>query len=369
MPGEHRLLERFADLRALTRPRHDEADDDAGLAAQPAGAPARLPALARPGGRGAPARLRRACSSGRSAHYGVESLDRTPALEDGLLPDLPRAGARRDRPRRPSWRSSTAGSSWPGTSPGSVGNDFREALDRLVGAMEGRDPVVADLAREVRFRYFDEPLIAETRDRTYAAMDRHLDALADDPERADRDERIAALVACPRPLAPLIVARMHGAGPAQRRVLLEVVTRRFYRVRTLEGFTEERRRRPASCSRPATATTGRGRHLATALRRARRAAGRERRLRRVGGRRCPRATSPSPTSTPGADAALPAEERAEQLRAALARAPLPRVRAPDRGRRRRAGARPRHGGDARRSRSARRRTGRSRTTCSAACTR
>ena len=51
---------------------------------------------------------------------------------------------------------------------GNVGDDFRDVLDRLVIALEGRDPVVADLAREVRFRYFDEPVIGEARASVYA---------------------------------------------------------------------------------------------------------------------------------------------------------------------------------------------------------
>ena len=340
LPGEHRLLERFADLRALTRPGHDETDDDAGLVRSPQ---EHLHAYLRsldPEAEGLPpgfvALLERALG-----HYGVESLDRTPALEAAcyriFLAQERAATARAAVLAILDRRLELAGDL-----AGRVGNDFRQALDRLVGAMEGRDPVVADLAREVRFRYFDEPLIAETRDRTYAAMDRHLEALADDPERADRDQRIGALVGCTRPLAPLIVARMHAAGPAQRRVLLEVVTRRFYRVRTLEGFTEERRDGQVLL-------TARYRHdgprrqLATAF---------------VELAELPAASAAFAAwadEVPEgdvavadfyawADAALPAEERAEQLRAALSLIAPAAVRAPDRGRRRRAGARPRHGG-------------------------
>ena len=320
LPGEHRLLERFADLRALTRPGHDETDDDAGLARSPQ---EHLHAYLRsldPEAEGLPpgfvALLERALG-----HYGVESLDRTPALEAAcyriFLAQERAATARAAVLAILDRRLELAGDL-----AGRVGNDFRQALDRLVGAMEGRDPVVADLARDVRFRYFDEPLIAETRDRTYAAMDRHLEALADDPERADRDQRIAALVGCTRPLAPLIVARMHAAGPAQRRVLLEVVTRRFYRVRTLEGFTEERRDGQVLL-------TARYRHdgprrqLATAF---------------VELAQLPAASAAFAAwadEVPEgdvavadfyawADAALPGEERAEQLRAALSLTPLPR---------------------------------------------
>ena len=57
----------------------------------------------------------------------------------------------------------------------------RALLDRLIDTSEGRDQVLADLAREVRFRYFDEPLIEAARQETYAEMERHLDALVADP--------------------------------------------------------------------------------------------------------------------------------------------------------------------------------------------
>ena len=63
--------------------------------------------------------------------------------------------------------------------------EFRDVLDRLAIALEGRDPVVADLAREVRFRYFDEPVIAEARERVYAEIERQIAALTSEPARSD----------------------------------------------------------------------------------------------------------------------------------------------------------------------------------------
>ena len=71
-------------------------------------------------------------------------------------------------------------------------------------------------------------------------MDAHLDALATDPHRADRDARIGALIACPRVLAPILTACMTDAGPKLREVLLEAMTGRFYRVRPLEPFRHRR---------------------------------------------------------------------------------------------------------------------------------
>ena len=145
----------------LSRRDRDETDPDAPLLAQPAGVPARLPALARRRSRGAARRasstqLRRAL-----AHYGVDEPRAHARARGRLLPDVPLRAARRGgahgdrRDPRPPPRAGRA------SSRGHVGDDFREA-PRPPGASRSRaaTPCVADLAREVRFRYFDEPLIA-----------------------------------------------------------------------------------------------------------------------------------------------------------------------------------------------------------------
>ena len=218
LPGEHRLLERFADLRALTRPRHDETDDDAELVRSPQehlhaylrsldpeaeGLPPGFVALARAGAR--------AITASRASTARRRS--RRPATGSSSRRSAP------PRPGRPCWRSSIAGSSWPGTSPGGSATTSARRSTGWSRATEGRDPVVADLAREVRFRYFDEPLIAATRDRIYAAMDRHLEALADDPERADRDaaaRRARRLPAPARPAARRAACGRRRPGAAAR---------------------------------------------------------------------------------------------------------------------------------------------------------
>ena len=236
IPGEHRLLEIYADLGVLTQPRREEEDPAEALLRSPQ---EHLNAYLRSldaEAEGLPERfverLRRAL-----AHYGISSLDRTPELEAAchrLYLSQQRAGAARAAvlailDRRLEQADELAGH---------VGEDFRDALVRLAAATESRDQVIADLARETRFRYFDEPLILAARDEAYAAMEEHVAALAEDPQRADRDERIATLVACPRPLAPLLSGRMREASPALQRALLETMTRRYYRMRALGEFAE-----------------------------------------------------------------------------------------------------------------------------------
>ncbi|MGZ4182639.1 MAG: carboxyl transferase domain-containing protein [Solirubrobacteraceae bacterium] len=234
IPGEHRLLGMFADLRAVSRPE--------GVDQEPESEPLRSPqeqlnAWLRSldaEAEGLPVRFRAALRRALS-HYGIDSLERTPALEEAchrLFLAQQRAEIARtaivailDRRREDADRL-----------VGNVGDDFRDVLDRLVIALEGRDPVVADLAREVRFRYFDEPVIGEARASVYAYVERHIEALTSEPERPDGRELIREIVECPRPLAPRLTAAMRSASPAARRLLVEAMARRYYRTRSLGEF-------------------------------------------------------------------------------------------------------------------------------------
>ena len=170
------------------------------------------------------------------AHYGIASLERTPALGGGVLPPVPLPAARRDRahgdrgdPRPPARGCRRARRSRRRGVP----RGPRPARDRA----RGRDPVVADLAREVRFRYFDEP-----RDRggqragvraRWSSTSRRSRA---SPSAPDARELLTEIVDCPRPLAPRLTVAMGSAAPAARRLLVEAMARRYYRTRSLGGF-------------------------------------------------------------------------------------------------------------------------------------
>jgi acetyl/propionyl-CoA carboxylase alpha subunit/acetyl-CoA carboxylase carboxyltransferase component len=235
IPGEHRLLRVFADLRALTRPRHEEDPEGEllrspqeymhaflrSLDAESEGLPARFVAL-----------LERAL-----AHYGVTTLDRTPALEEACyrialsqerVPPQ-RAAVMAILDRRLELADDLSGN---------VPADFRDVLDHLETTMEGRDHVLADLAREVRYRYFDEPVIQAGREATYREIGARLEELASAPDGPRRGELIGTLVDCPQPLAPLLSSRMSAAEPALRRALLETMARRYHRVGELSPFRE-----------------------------------------------------------------------------------------------------------------------------------
>ena len=232
--GEHRLIGLFADLCAVSRSRrYDESGETQllqspqeqlngwlrSLDADAEGLPPRFVA-----------QLERAL-----AHYAIESLERTPALEEAchrLFLAKQRAVTARSAILAILDRRLEAA----GELVGHIDDEFRDVLDRLVSALDGSDPMVSDLAREVRFRYFDAPIVAAARERVYAEMQGHVAALIHDPERPDRDKLMTAIVACPRPLAPLLTSSMSTAPRQARKLLVEAMARRYYRVRSLEEF-------------------------------------------------------------------------------------------------------------------------------------
>ena len=183
------------------------------------------------------ARLERALD-----RFGVRGLGRTPELEAALmwlfrsfsrlselssvvLAILERRLARRDELQS------------------SADTEMRARLDRLATATQGRQQAVADLARDVRFHYFDEPPIEAAAAEMYGEMADHLEYLAAHPDAADREERIARLVWCPYPMRSMLLASWTESdadvAPTLRRLVLEVHLRRFYRTRELGVITTE----------------------------------------------------------------------------------------------------------------------------------
>ncbi|HSB85078.1 MAG TPA: biotin/lipoyl-containing protein, partial [Ilumatobacteraceae bacterium] len=224
------LVTLFADLRMLFRSQHDEGDHEVRVRSPQEHFFAYLRSLDA-SREGLPRQfvtdLRRAL-----AHYGVRSLERRPALQDALYwifqsqqrvaTQLPAIVAVLER-----WLHAVE------PVAGTTGDALRECLDHLIAATMHRYPVIADLARDVQFHQFDEPVLARARLVELAAMEQHLTALGDDPGGAARAEHIRALVDCPLPLAPLLLGRISGVSEAERWVALEVMTRRYYRMRAL----------------------------------------------------------------------------------------------------------------------------------------
>ncbi|MFT4288726.1 carboxyl transferase domain-containing protein [Nocardioides sp.] len=167
------------------------------------------------------------------AHHGVTDLERTTALEEAVFriflaqrrsaEDVEVVVALLQR-----WLEEP-------TPQGEEAIAARALLERLVRATQRRFAPVGDLARSLRFRWFDQPLVdAERRD--------VLDGVADevaaltDLEAPERESRIAALAAIPEQLVGFLRDRLADALP-DAEPLLEVLIRRHYLEYELHDLT------------------------------------------------------------------------------------------------------------------------------------
>ena len=171
------------------------------------------------------------------ARYGVDSAERSPATEAAVVwmfRSFSRVGALAPV-------VTTILTRWLDNADvlrASAGSDLRGRLDHLAAATGGRHQVISDLARDVRFRFVDEPQMQARVDEVLAEMDGRLDALVADPDGADAAENMAELVACPQPLRGTMLHRWHATDDEQTRAaLLEVHARRFFRTRNLHDFS------------------------------------------------------------------------------------------------------------------------------------
>jgi acetyl/propionyl-CoA carboxylase alpha subunit/acetyl-CoA carboxylase carboxyltransferase component len=169
------------------------------------------------------------------AHYGVKTLDRSPELEDSLL-WIYKSRQRLDRQMPLILGVLERRLKQVDVLAGRPEESFRTLLDRLTSMTRGLFPAISDLAREVRYRYFDQPLFEQARKQVFAQAEEHLNHLAADPEADDRHERIHALVECPQPLVSLIAGRFANADSPLRQLMLEVLTRRYYRTQKLTNL-------------------------------------------------------------------------------------------------------------------------------------
>jgi len=110
---------------------------------------------------------------------------------------------------------------------------FRALLDRIITITRELYPSVSDLARELRYRYFDQPLFELSRTRIYEEAESHLAHLGAHPDAEDRRARIQTLVQCPHLLAGLFARHFPAADPSLRHTMLEVLTCRYYKIRKL----------------------------------------------------------------------------------------------------------------------------------------
>jgi acetyl/propionyl-CoA carboxylase alpha subunit/acetyl-CoA carboxylase carboxyltransferase component len=167
------------------------------------------------------------------AHYGVHSLDRTPQLEESLL-WIYKSHQRVDQQIAPVLAILERRLQDAGVRASDAGKRLRRLLDRIISVSSGTFPAVSDLAREVRYRYFDQPLFEQTRKQVYEKVEKQLAEMAANPNAANRQEQVRALVECPQPLVGLLSSRFASADVSMRKSLLEAIVFRYYRIRTLE---------------------------------------------------------------------------------------------------------------------------------------
>ncbi|MDA3642760.1 ATP-grasp domain-containing protein [Saccharopolyspora indica] len=164
-------------------------------------------------------------------HYGVDGLDRTHALEEAVF----RIFLAQQRAASDVAVVTTLLKQWltEPVPPASLRETVGHALEHLIVATQVRFPVVGDLARSLVFRWFAQPMLRRARAEVYTDVRRHLRHLDENPAAPDRAERIAAMVASPEPLVRLLGQRMDRNG-FDHGPLLEVLSRRYYRDRSLE---------------------------------------------------------------------------------------------------------------------------------------
>ena len=164
------------------------------------------------------------------AHYGVDDLTRSPQLEDSLY------WAFHAQQRAPAQLETVLTLLDHRVDAEALEDGLRDmlrgTLDRLIVATQLRYPDIGELARSIRYRWFDQGVIQRAAEAIQADMRIHLDLL-DGAGPGRRQAHLDALVASTQPLVGLLVER--GVGDAATlEPMLEVLTRRYYKIRALD---------------------------------------------------------------------------------------------------------------------------------------
>lgn len=164
-------------------------------------------------------------------HYGLAGLDLGPQLRESLLwlfkaqqrGHLQTPILRAILERRLAHAAVLA--------PGSP--SFLALLKRLIGVLYGRMTALVDLARDVEYRYVDQPQFERVRGAVLTEMMGLVEDLTVNPASGEDDDRLRRLVECPQPLRTLLARSLTRIGPDGQLVTLEVMLRRDYRIRPL----------------------------------------------------------------------------------------------------------------------------------------
>jgi acetyl/propionyl-CoA carboxylase alpha subunit/acetyl-CoA carboxylase carboxyltransferase component len=168
------------------------------------------------------------------SHYGVQDLERSAALEESLYRAyLAQNGAAVHVPAVVALLGRYLRA--PEALAAEQRDELLRTIDRLIVATQLRHPTVGDLARSVRFRVFDQPLMAQARQSVFAEMRGHLAQLARTTTPSEQRRELDLLTDCPQPLIGLMAELSDDVDMAERRWLMEVQTRRYYQIRALRN--------------------------------------------------------------------------------------------------------------------------------------
>ena len=161
-------------------------------------------------------------------HFGIESLDPSPELAEALF----RLAVAQRRSAQGATVVLALLERWLVHGAPEDNEETRALLDRLIAESRDREPAVFDSARELSYRLFDRPLLLAERERLLARAGADLATLASADDGHHGAAR-RALVECPQSLHAWLALRLADASPRLRAEMLEVMLRRFYRVRPL----------------------------------------------------------------------------------------------------------------------------------------
>ncbi len=170
------------------------------------------------------------------SHYGVTSLDPTPELDEALL-FTQKAERRMDACATHAfaildYRLQNAEAVMARCTPA-----FRELLDRIVTATQNRYVPLNDLARQARFRFFDQQLFAAAQEEAYRQVRATVERLEGMAAGKQRDALLASLVDCPYSLQGLLSGTF-AERSSLRRIGMEAMLQRFFRIRPVRELLE-----------------------------------------------------------------------------------------------------------------------------------
>jgi acetyl/propionyl-CoA carboxylase alpha subunit/acetyl-CoA carboxylase carboxyltransferase component len=244
---EDGLLDLFAQVSALYRPRTETRPDDALTSASTQEFLLAYLQWLDPDRAGLPDAYR-ARLVAALAHYGVDGLQRTPELEAAvvwmfrsfsrvgeLIPVVMSILERRLRARRE-------------LAP-LADEEMRARFDRLAASAQVRHQAIAELAHDVVFRYFDEPVLEALVESEDDATERALGAVEAEPCGPGTAGAIERLVDSPHPQRGALLRHwLNTTDQDFRKVLLEVYARRYYRIRELRDLTFDETNGQLLCS-------------------------------------------------------------------------------------------------------------------------